>query len=167
MKEKKLTRRDFLKIFSGDAVKASLGAEPNELSLTKLITVFDIEVDEELCTLCGACARVCSKNALLTYRDGDEIFLLFDGNNCDGCRDCLDVCPENALKLREVEKKEEEKIEPVVKASSKIAYCKSCGKILGPEKSIERVAARLKEKGLETPLETLYLCPECKARLNY
>ena len=154
---RKLSRRDFLQIISGDVVKTTLGS--GELSTIKLMRSFDVIVDEGRCTLCGVCVRECEKGALFMEKDGMALLLKFDQSLCDGCPACEEKCPEDAIKVVEVEAGG---YEVVLKASSKIALCTSCGAPIGPAKVIEKVASVLKEKGVNVQLQRLYLCQRCR-----
>ncbi len=163
LERRKLGRRDFLHIISGDAIRSTLGSGPDELSVVKLLKSSDVIVDEERCTLCGACAYACKKKALFVEVEGEELLLKFDQSLCDGCPVCEEKCPEDAIKVIEVKRKEN-KVMP--KASSKVAFCRSCGVSIGSVKAIEKVASLLKGKGMDAYLDMLYLCPACKGRAS-
>ena len=53
-------------------------------------------VENELCTGCGTCVSLCSKDAIKITEDRDKsIYLPFVNNEkCIGCRICLQVCPQ-------------------------------------------------------------------------
>jgi heterodisulfide reductase subunit A len=63
-----------------------------------------INIDEDACTSCGECVRVCEAatdgGSALTLPEGCEgpVCLEYDTGNCVGCWDCLDACPEGALR---------------------------------------------------------------------
>jgi MinD superfamily P-loop ATPase len=57
------------------------------------VTVVAPEVDLELCTRCGQCARVCQNSAIAVIR---EAVLTFP-NICSGCGACSYVCPVGAI----------------------------------------------------------------------
>lgn len=92
-------------------------------------------------------------------RDGKVLLLKFDQSLCDGCPVCEEKCPEDAIKVVEVEAKE---YEIVLKASSKIAFCTSCGAPIGPAKVLERVASVFRGRGPNVQLQNLYLCQTCR-----
>ena len=50
-------------------------------------------VDEERCTFCGECARVCAYNALAVFKRRVLVF----HELCHGCGACAYLCPENAI----------------------------------------------------------------------
>ncbi len=56
------------------------------------------EIDEDLCTHCGQCAKACQYNALAVIKDRVLVFQ----DLCHGCGSCTLVCPEGAI--REVPK---------------------------------------------------------------
>ena len=51
------------------------------------------EVNEELCTLCGECARVCQFNAIACLKKSVLVF----PELCHGCAGCWLVCPAGAI----------------------------------------------------------------------
>jgi ferredoxin len=54
-----------------------------------------VEVDPELCTVCGVCAEACPTGALVIRRHDELVELVFDGSLCAACEQCLPVCPES------------------------------------------------------------------------
>ncbi|MEM0366304.1 MAG: 4Fe-4S binding protein [Acidilobaceae archaeon] len=125
----------------------------------------DIVIDEELCTLCEVCTRYCPTGALRVESNSNKVSLIFYPDDCIGCRKCVWVCPENAIKSIDwIFRVGSEKR---VLAEDKIAKCRECGAIIGSEKMIARVESRLREAGVLHALETLRLCSECKAKRIY
>ena len=117
-----------------------------------------LEVDENLCTLCGACARVCPTNAL-TLHEGDTVKLVLRLSECTGCRECETSCPEKAIRVKWAYERGalERKL-----AESRIARCVKCGAPLGPEALIVAVERRLGITGDVSGRHTR-LCSNCKA----
>ena len=56
------------------------------------------KVDQEACTLCGQCVKVCFYDALNL-----ATCLQVDAGCCDGCGLCVEICPERALTMEEPE----------------------------------------------------------------
>ena len=54
-------------------------------------------IDQDKCTLCGACSNHCRFGAV-KMRDG---FYYIDKISCEGCRVCEIVCPCEAIRLEE------------------------------------------------------------------
>jgi len=66
------------------------------LSHDYLIAEFSgIEIDEDLCGLCGLCVNSCPYNALIIEKGKLNI----DRFKCKGCGTCVSVCPTNALEM--------------------------------------------------------------------
>ena len=51
-------------------------------------------IDEQKCTLCGACVKVCTEN-VLALEAGVLVFV--HPEQCTLCAKCESVCPENAV----------------------------------------------------------------------
>lgn len=60
---------------------------------TEEVTVPVPEVDEDRCTRCGRCARVCAFNAIAVMKDHVLVF----PELCHGCGGCSLLCPEGAV----------------------------------------------------------------------
>ncbi len=58
------------------------------------VTVPVPEVDENICTGCGACGRICMYHAVVSLRTGP----LFFPELCHGCGGCMRVCPTGAIR---------------------------------------------------------------------
>lgn len=59
-----------------------------------------IEIDQEKCNGCGACAAACHEGAIGMV-DGKAVLLRDD--YCDGLGDCLPTCPTGAITFVERE----------------------------------------------------------------
>lgn len=70
-----------------------------------------VEINEELCNGCGACASACHEEAI-TMIDGKA--RLIQDDYCDGLGNCLPACPTNAISI--IEREAEAYDEAAVKA---------------------------------------------------
>ncbi len=61
---------------------------------------FRIHIDEDSCSMCGRCDRIC-KSSCISFRESD-----IDFSRCVACYNCLRVCPDNAIKYSVPHKKE-------------------------------------------------------------
>jgi len=83
-------------------------------------------IDEESCTNCQMCYRICPTGALSSDKYGG--FIAFDAFNCIKCASCHDVCEPNSLtlkstfNLKELFKPKQEKL-----VSFSVKRCDECG----------------------------------------
>ena len=66
-------------------------------------TPFLAQVNEEACTLCGKCIKVCNTACIEPVKA--EQTTRVDKKVCLGCGACINSCPENALQLVERDKR--------------------------------------------------------------
>ena len=59
-----------------------------------------VEINEELCNGCGACANACHEGAIAMINGKAK---LIKDDYCDGFGDCLPACPTNAISIIERE----------------------------------------------------------------
>jgi len=66
------------------------------LSLSSLKSKFSMKIDQDLCTNCGACKRVCPADAV----ENREEEYTITKSNCLICSDCELECRQNAISYR-------------------------------------------------------------------
>ena len=144
-----------------DSIRIQELAKQYGVEKTRFVT---LDEGESNCILCGLCVRVCDEviqaHAIGTAYRGiqKKVLTPFEiaKDKCLGCGACAYVCPTGAIKI--IEEK------PIIKIENwnvehEMAYCKECGKPIGPKVFIDT----LKEK---VPVrEEMYdLCPECRRK---
>ncbi len=72
----------------------------HKLAESDVSFVSDKILDEEACTNCQMCYRICPTGALSSDKHNASIF--FDAHNCIKCGSCHDVCEPKCLTLRSV-----------------------------------------------------------------
>lgn len=54
------------------------------------------KVTEDICVACGACVKVCPKEAINIHRG---IYAIVDENKCVGCGICAKECPASVIDI--------------------------------------------------------------------
>ena len=80
-----------------------------------------IEINEELCNGCGACAEACHEGAIAMVNGKAK---LMRDDYCDGLGDCLPACPTGAIKF--IEREAAEYNEAAVQAAKKDKKAGAC-----------------------------------------
>jgi len=147
-----------------DAVSELARAGAAELPYQPLsIRSFVPIVDNDKCTLCGACARSCPYGALEMESEPRQPRLLLRMNACQGCFNCTYACPEGAILG----------FEPLIAyngyrtlAYDELAKCVVCGAPVGPRRRLEKLERELVKGGMEPEKarRTVRLCAECRLR---
>ena len=78
-----------------EAPNAHLFLKP-EIERSEAVSVPVPEVDEERCTACGECGRICQYSAIVSLKTKPLVF----PELCHGCGGCALVCPEEAITER-------------------------------------------------------------------
>ncbi|MFZ7113412.1 MAG: 4Fe-4S binding protein [Desulfatiglandales bacterium] len=145
----------------------ALGGEKGFLHPAKeesSLPFFDIQIDNEKCCLCGACARHCPAGAL-RIEEGPECQIQYAAIQCVGCKKCVDICPEDAVTLHRVmDLARLKKGLFLTKANDESARCIGCGQVVGKKRLLAKVEGKLKQSGFEELAQGIYYCQTCKNR---
>ncbi len=63
------------------------------ISAAELVSLPVPQINEDLCTYCGECARICEYNAIAVFANK----ILFFPSLCHSCGGCYHICPEKAI----------------------------------------------------------------------
>ncbi len=117
--------------------------------------------DADKCTHCGACLNECRMNALTT--DEDTLSLNLLGINCIQCSICVEVCPEDALGLKQGLQLHSSFLKPRELTRAEAVICPECGKAFGTRKSFDRVIAKLQgHRSMNTGNNFFEYCDKCR-----
>lgn len=125
-----------------------------------------IQVDQEACTLCMACAAVCPVEAVVS--GGSLPRLVFHEERCLQCGLCETACPEDAISLqaRLHLPAFASPTEHVLNEETPF-HCVSCGKPFATEKMIARIGQQLAGHWMfqdERARRRLEMCEDCRVR---
>jgi ferredoxin len=154
--------------------QARPGGEISRRELFQRLLPFDalasspgLRIDSTRCSACGLCARDCATGAL-TIAGKEAVKLVFRQASCDACGRCLEVCPEQCLKLERLALSlsngtTQKDAAPVVLFEDGFALCTKCGAVVGSRAMLERVRSKL--EGKDSALAArMQLCPACRGR---
>jgi Ni,Fe-hydrogenase III small subunit/Fe-S-cluster-containing hydrogenase component 2 len=131
------------------------------------------EFDSEKCMGCGACAQVCSSDAIDVLEDNGKRFIKVDYGHCSFCAFCEDECPTEAIKLtREYHLLTDNRNTANVTNEVELSKCTSCGTYFVPTRQIdwalERIENQVSEyKEFHSDLKTaIEICPSCRRKIR-
>jgi Pyruvate/2-oxoacid:ferredoxin oxidoreductase delta subunit len=121
-----------------------------------------LEVDEIRCSACALCARSCGQGSLVSSEaDGHGMVLTYRGDLCDHCGECINVCPENALR-HAASPGTGDPSEVSVLFRDEPARCPRCGAEIGSKAMVRCISQRI-EKTDPVLAAKVQLCDGCRA----
>lgn len=125
-----------------------------------------IKVDEQRCSLCGACAQRCGPAVLALQQAQGQALLLFAAERCHGCGLCVPPCPEEAIQLTETSTPAAAGPAAVL-ASSPLARCARCGAYSVPSKMLGTMSrwSTQSSEGGQAAAEDYTTCDACRSEM--
>ena len=131
------------------------------------------EFDAEKCIGCGACARICSSDAIDVIDEGGTRTIRINYGHCSFCAFCQDECPTEALKLTgEYHLLADDRKMIEVKNEVELARCVSCGDYFIPSRQLDWAFSRIMEnlshykEVHESLKDAMAICPECRMKIS-
>jgi Ni,Fe-hydrogenase III small subunit/Fe-S-cluster-containing hydrogenase component 2 len=131
------------------------------------------EIDREKCIGCGACAQICTAEAIEVMDGPDKRIIKVNYGHCTFCAFCQDECPTQALKLtREYHLLTNDRQSAKVANEVNLIDCAFCGEAFFPEKQIDWALKRIVEKaplykGFQRDiLGAMKICLECRREIK-
>ncbi len=105
----------------------------------------EVKIDRDKCVYCGLCEHVCPVEAMEVERALEGRIELVNLEKCDpsGCKNCINICPTNAIFARKKEK-------GISISDKSCIYCGACENAC-PEQVIEVRISKIKVKGRKSP----------------
>lgn len=102
------------------------------------------EFDREKCMGCGACAQVCTADAIDLIDGPDKRIVRVNYGHCSFCAVCQDECPTQAIRLtREYHLVTSNRQAAMVSNEVDLLSCSICGSVFFPEKQIDWALKRI------------------------
>lgn len=102
---------------------------------------WQVEVDADKCSLCEVCGHRCPTGAIRGELTDGTLSIVFNHRLCDGCRDCVESCPEKTMTLAETEAPTDSPGEKIL-ATGAMLQCSVCGTRFAPEAKLVAAAHR-------------------------
>ncbi|RLI37897.1 hypothetical protein DRO55_00135 [Candidatus Bathyarchaeota archaeon] len=131
------------------------------------------EIDSEKCIGCGACAQVCTADAIdVLDLEGRRVVEVNYGH-CSFCAFCQDECPTEAIRLTgEYHLSTTNREEAKVRNEVELLGCSSCGVYFMPKLQVdwalERAIGSIEayKEFIDEIGEAIRLCPECRRKVE-
>jgi len=128
-----------------------------------------VEVNQDACTLCLACASTCPAGALLDNPDKPQ--LRFHEDACLQCGICVRTCPEDAITLKPRYLLTADAARAVIKNEEEPFCCIECGKPFGVKSTVERIGEKLVGKHWmfadDSRARLIQMCDDCRIKAQY
>lgn len=125
-----------------------------------------LHINSQRCTLCTLCQDSCHPGALAVDCTAEELMLLFNPAECNGCRACLRICPEQAVTLDLGQALDKPRLPgQELLASAPRVICPKCLQPHIAAPWLEHLTRRLQDGKFAT--KSLAYCPPCKTILEY
>ncbi len=145
-----------------------------------------VEVDEEKCIGCGACAKICPSTAIDVEQEQDKMVLRFWHSKCIRCGSCKDICPPEAITMsKEYRLATDDRQKLHLDITKGLQKCAGCGEEFVPtqvpqfgfETATGKTMVKLKALGIKQPppelkefqmrmLQQASFCPDCRKTLD-
>lgn len=131
------------------------------------------EIDHEKCMGCGACAQVCSSDAIDVLEDNGKRTIKVNYGHCSFCAFCQDECPTEAIKLtREYHLLTNNRQTTTVTNEVNLINCSICKANFVPTNQVNWALNRIDEKvplykEFRKPLENaMEICSDCRRKIG-
>jgi len=132
------------------------------------------EIDKEKCIGCGACAQICTADAIEIIDGPDKRIVRVNYGHCSFCAFCQDECPTQAIRLtKEYHLLTSDRQTAKVVNEVNLANCSICGNTFMPQPQIEWALKRVVEE--KAPkykefyhdiLSALSVCTKCRREIK-
>lgn len=136
-------------------------SDKEPISKCEGLPFFSVDLDQEMCTMCEACAVRCVPEALTIVKNHGKASLEFEHSKCTACMVCEDVCRPDAIKVvRDLNFKSINK--KIVLKEEANSTCVVCGK--GLDGSPETLKDTRQVEG-STVIQSVDYCEDCTMKL--
>ena len=132
------------------------------------------EIDREKCIGCGACAQICTADAIEIIDGPDKRIIRVNYGHCSFCAFCQDECPTQAIKLtKEYYLLTSDRQTTKVTNEVNLVDCSICGNAFMPQPQMEWALKRVVEEKVpkyrefkNDILSALNVCTKCRREIK-
>lgn len=126
----------------------------------------DVSIDVKKCTLCTACANLCSTDAMRSGDSGKNeegwvLDVFFTHSYCTACNICKDICPEKAIEVERVLDLKRFLAKSEAKLEVELVHCEDCGMPIMAQTTFNKLSGEMTQKAL--PFAKL--CRDCRDKV--
>lgn len=121
-----------------------------------------VELDQDACVACGACATSCPTDALTL--DPTVASLAVTDADCIGCGACASVCPDDAITVQPAVPVGSGALRPRVLLTDDSVACIRCGEHYAAQRLLDHARSVVEAAGLDPtdPRLQMGVCPTCR-----
>ncbi|HLA98855.1 MAG TPA: molecular chaperone TorD family protein [Anaerolineales bacterium] len=144
------------------SLRALVEGDLKQSTFQKRYPDISLRVETSRCTLCTLCKDSCRSGALSIACTPEDITLIFNPADCNGCRACLRICPERAITIdRGHPRGQPRRPQQNAIATAQRVICPKCHQPHIAIPWLEQLTKRLGDEKFAT--QSLVYCPPCKA----
>jgi len=131
------------------------------------------EFDGDKCIGCGACAQICSSEAIEVHDENGRRIIRVNYGRCTFCAFCQDECPTEAIRLTgEYHLSTVNREDAYVENEVETLRCRVCGSYYAPLRQVDWAIKRIVERAdirdelVRELRRAAEICPDCRMKID-